>query len=214
MLAHAHPGQDHVQRRQLQHRLEEEVHVGFEHAVHEAEAQAAPGRIPRPEPQRALDQPGQQHEHRQDQRDVHRPQLEMRAQAQADDDDVGDQASLEDGDRVGQVFEAGAGEMGVAVEIALGAHLGPGRIDAQGQHRQQQVHEPDAEELAGGAGELETVALGRRWRLDGRKRRRQGRQGRRLGAGLGVHGVVLHEIPWFRSGSPPARVSNRSAAPK
>ena len=144
-------------------------------ALDEPEAQPAPGRVARTEAQRAVDQPREHHQHEQDQRDVDHPHLEMRRQAQADHDHVGDQPALEDGDRVGQVFERRAGQARVAVEVALGAHLGPGRIDAEREHGQHQVHEPDAEELAGAAGELGAMAGGPGRRFGGRGRRHRGR---------------------------------------
>jgi hypothetical protein len=44
-------------------------------------------------------------------------------------------------------------DQGVAPEVALAPHLGPGPVQAERDHNQQQVDDPDAEVLATGAGE-------------------------------------------------------------
>ncbi len=69
-----------------------------------------------------------------------------------------DDAADQDLYRPRVIVEAGAGEMGIAVEIALAANLGPGRIDAERDDRKKHVDDPDAEIFAGGAGEGEILA--------------------------------------------------------
>ena len=56
-------------------------------------------------------------------------------------------------------IEIAVAHPGVAVEVALLAYLGPGRVDAQGDDRQQQIHYPEAEIFACVASELEGIAL-------------------------------------------------------
>src|SRR5690606_25576777 len=59
-------------------------------------------------------------------------------------DDPADQDRL----GAGMVVECRAREPGVAMEVALAPDLGPGRIDAEADDRQQQVDDPDPKVLA------------------------------------------------------------------
>jgi len=81
-------------------------------------------------------------------------QCEVVGDQQRQHDDAADQ----DADGIGVVIEAGAGEPGIAVEIALAAHLRPGRVDAERDDRQEHIDDPDAEIFAGRAGEAELLA--------------------------------------------------------
>jgi hypothetical protein len=50
------------------------------------------------------------------------------------------------------IFEGLPEQNGVAVEISVASDLGPGRIDAKRDDRQQDVDDPDAEIFLGAAG--------------------------------------------------------------
>ncbi len=85
-----------------------------------------------------------------------------RAERVQQESDGGDQPPLEQRDRVGQVFERLIVQGRAPVEKAAFAHLGPGRVDADGHEFEQGVDDPDAEIVAGRAGEAEGEQSGRR----------------------------------------------------
>ncbi len=96
----------------------------------------------------------------------------MIGQVVGDERQHGDDAPLEDRHRVAVIVEVGVRDPGVAIEVALLAHLRPRRIDAERDERQEQVNQPDAEVFLPVAGEGEGVdaraGRGRRQlRLDG-----------------------------------------------
>ncbi|MCB1417925.1 MAG: hypothetical protein KDJ74_02535 [Notoacmeibacter sp.] len=71
-----------------------------------------------------------------------------------DENAEGDDAPDQDADRIALILQGIAGNFGVAVEVAHPPDLGPGRIDAEGDHRQQDIDDPDAEILLPSAGEV------------------------------------------------------------
>src|SRR5579862_8890457 len=71
--------------------------------------------------------------------------------------DYGDRATHQNANRTSVEVETRPGKLGVAVEVVHLPHFRPGRIDTQGDERQQQVDDPDTEVLAALARELQLL---------------------------------------------------------
>ena len=132
-------------------------HIGEEAAAilaGEVEADIAVAGDAGAEAQAAHDEPWRgKNQRERDQAADHR--LELQRQIVDDEHAQHDQPADQDPHRLGMIVEAGAGEPGIAVEIALAAHFRPGRVDAQRDDRQKHVDDPDAEIFARRAGERE-----------------------------------------------------------
>src|SRR5579862_1013584 len=128
----------------------------------EAEAHVAVGRVARVELQRALDDPGHRRRDADDGGDRGQ-EMDLLQQRVSGEYHEHDDPALEDGHRVAEILERRVVQQRVAVEVALAAHLGPRRIDAERDDAQADVDDPDAEIFARAAREPERYG-GRRLR--------------------------------------------------
>jgi len=143
--------------------------VGLAHRSIETQAQAAVAGVPETKAQGAAHQV---REGEQQADDHHHPEGGREAEGVVVSHQQHDrqQAPGQHGARIAMEIEAGPDQDRIAVEILQAAHLGPGRVDAEGGQREQQVDDPDAEVLAAVA----------------REAQRQGARLRRRGDRLGV----------------------------
>ncbi|MNS91975.1 hypothetical protein D3C72_1260890 [compost metagenome] len=150
-----------AERQHRQDRPQQEHLVGFPVAAGEGEAQSTIARIRHAEAQRAHQQKrphcAKDHGEHQRQRRAHRAaELDHHGQHQHDG------AALEDRTRLAVVVERGVIEPRVAVEILERADLGPGGVDAEREHREQRVDDPDTEVFRARSGEREPQRCRRR----------------------------------------------------
>src|SRR5690606_20515148 len=119
-----------VERDYRQQRPQQEGGIDAFAVAAKAEADAAVAGVVQLELQAAPDQP-----RRDDQQCGYRQQAHqignLESDVVEDDQDEGDDASLQDGDGIAVVFGAAAGDLRAAVEITRAAHLGPCGIDSQ-----------------------------------------------------------------------------------
>jgi hypothetical protein len=147
------PGhQRHQRAGQHEDRRRQQVHeIGFLDAAGEAERQPAVHRVRQAEPERGPHHEGQAGQQQRD-RDDAGLEREPERVVVGGQQRHGEDAPAQDRFRIAAEVEGGAGQLGVAVKIAQPARLGPGRVDAQRGHRQQQVDDPDAEVFGAAAG--------------------------------------------------------------
>ena len=140
------PGQR-QQQAQGKHRQERPQDIGHHRlsdAAAEAETDIAIHAVARVEGQGADHDPGK--EQQEDQAQNRPCRREEFGDYDIDDEDgKGNQSSDQDLQRSCRVLEAAAVDIRIAVEVLLVAHLGPGRVDAESQDREQDIDDPDLE---------------------------------------------------------------------
>ncbi len=169
----------HDQHEHDEHRQPGEV--GAPQRAGEAQALPAPAGVGQPEAHRGRqqDRPDQRDHHEgqqsRDPRGLARHRVQHRQQHH-------EQVAAQHLARVGVVVHRLAADPRVGVEVAQPPHLGPGMVEAERHHAQQQVDDPDAEVVAaragkphrqpgpGGDGRLAAVAVQRRALLRRRHR--------------------------------------------
>src|SRR6267142_1598 len=114
---------------------------------------------------------------------VTRIRIELASERVDDESEKRDDAPPENRLGAAEIVEGLAVEAGAAVEVFFLADLRPGRVDAERHQAEKQIHDPDAEVLAGASGELGAHGA-RRWRAGRRPGSRRpfvfGRGGLRL----------------------------------